>query len=329
MRAAVTRLGLVWPALVAAAFFALLHAGSPRAAVAHAGVGAGTTDAALRPVRSRWFIIWTDAPSDRAAELADTLDDAADRFLQRTRSLGMGTHRPAAPLVCVFFSRHADFLRFAAQDDGVEASWMGGYYSASKNRVIAYDDATGVEFASAFRAVRTETPEGRQRIETLQREAWDATREKLLHEAAHLLAFNTGAQSPGAPYPAWLTEGLAESFARGALGGRASCAASTSTSGGRCAGADAPNARSDYPGAGANPREIDAFYDDSLRLVDAMLSASPESLASLLDDIARAPSDASAAALASAVAARFASQPATAGVASGGVSGVASANDAE
>lgn len=328
MRAAVTRLGLVWPALVAAAFFALLHAGSPRAAVAHAGVGAAAADTALRPVRSRWFIIWTDAPSDRAAELADTLDDAADCFVQRIKSLGMNTHRTAAPLVCVFFSRHADFLRFAAQDDGVEASWMGGYYSASKNRVVAYDDATGVEFASAFRAVRTETPEGRQRIETLQREAWDATREKLLHEAAHLLAFNTGAQKPGAPYPAWLTEGLAESFARGALGGRMSSAPSTPSTG-HCAGAGAPNVRSDYPGAGANPREIDAFYDDSLRLVDAMLSASPESLASLLDDIARAPSDASAAALARAVAARFASQPATGGVVSGGASGVASANDAE
>ncbi len=295
-------IAIVWPALVAAGFFGLLHAGSPRPAAASASVGAPSTPTPLRQVRTRWFVLWTDAPLDRAAELADTLDLAAERFLKRSDAFGLPVAAPTQPLVCVFFSRHTDFLRFASAQDGVDASWMGGYYAAGANRVVAYDDASGAEFSAALAACPAETPEGRARREALLTEAWDATREKLLHEAAHLLAFNTGLQTPSVAYPAWLTEGIAESFARGSLGGSPARPGAAHS---HVACAASPVSRPEYPDPKSRPDEIDSFYAGSLSLVDSMLTADPGALAALLRDVRSSPSEAHAARLARDVAARF------------------------
>lgn len=295
-------IAMVWPALVAAAFFALLHAGAQRPAASAAEAASAPR---LQQRHTRWFVLRTDAPLDRAAELAETLDLAADRFLQRARALGLPVSAPTRPLTCVFFTSHADFLRFAAREDGVDASWMGGYYAAAANRVVAYDDASGAEFSAALAACPGDTADGRARREALLREAWGATREKLLHEAAHLLAFNTGLQTPGVAYPAWLTEGIAESFARGALGG---CAPSVGGAPSRVAcSIDSAASRRDYPDPGSRPDEIDSFYADSLGLVDAMLVTEPGALAALLQGVRASPSEAHAARLASDVAARFTS----------------------
>ena len=101
---------------------------------------------------------------------------------------------------------HATSSSASREVDSVDARWMGGYYEPVRNRVVAYDDRSSESFRRIAHAPRA------------QADARRATRAKLAHEAAHLLAFNTGVQVRGVSYPEWFTEGLAERVARLATG---------------------------------------------------------------------------------------------------------------
>jgi hypothetical protein len=67
--------------------------------------------------------------------------------------------------------------------------------------------------ASDYRT-RADTLDRRLRVEEdrLRAVVADASVEKTIHEATHLLAYNTGVQSRYHEYPFWFTEGLATNF---------------------------------------------------------------------------------------------------------------------
>ncbi len=241
----------------------------------------------FRAFETRWFVLVTDTSADRASALAAALDGAADRFLDISQRWGARVSRPEGRMLVVFFAHQRDFLVYAGARDSVNARWMGGYYSSRRNAVALYDDATSGQFAQAI-GDAADAPDAGARAAALLREAHEATEAKAVHEAVHLLAFNTGLQRPGVVYPLWLTEGLAESFARGSLSG----CARTSDSARRAAQSlqvdEAGAVLGRFTAPSGDAETIEGFYADSRRLFDALLERAPGDLAAFFADVASA-----------------------------------------
>ena len=199
----------------------------------------------FKTYRSRSYLVLSDAPDDWTRSRITLLERAREQYFRDIDRLGVPVHPHPHRLVCVFFGQHADYLAFAQQHDGFDAAWTAGYYSMGHNAIIVHDDRTS---PSLFRVMR-ELAEYEARINELSTQSNEANRDgryeqakllrdaandlndnlikerqriekqvlrfgvaKVLHEAIHLLAFNTGLQDRRSSYPLWVSEGLAASF---------------------------------------------------------------------------------------------------------------------
>lgn len=203
-------------------------------------VGAG-----FRTYRSRSYYVLSDADDAWTRSRITLLERARDQYFRDLDRLAVPVHPHPHRLLCVFFGEHGDYLEFARRHDGFDAGWTAGYYSIGHNAIIIHDDRTS---PSLFRVMRQ--LEGFQsRVDELNGRAAEARKRgqaeqagllgdaaadleahiekerdriedqvlrfgiaKVLHEAIHLLAFNTGLQARGSSYPLWVSEGLAASF---------------------------------------------------------------------------------------------------------------------
>jgi hypothetical protein len=208
--------------------------------------------AGFKTYRSRSYLVLSNADDDWTRSRITLLERAREQYFRDLDRLGVPVHPHAHRLVCVFFGEHADYLAFARDHDGFDAGWTAGYYSMGHNAIIVHDDRTSPSLWQVMR----ELEEYQDRIDELRGQAdkaerqWDYERSqllqdaagdlethlreerariedevlkfgvaKVLHEAIHLLAFNTGLQRRGSSYPLWVSEGLAASFeAHGANG---------------------------------------------------------------------------------------------------------------
>lgn len=288
--ALLTLLGLsrVGPGTAEAVGASPLHAKAREArAEARAAEETALLGPRFRAFETRWFVIVTDTAPDRASALASALDGAAERFLDVSLRWGARVTRPEGRMLVVFFADQRDFLAYAGVRDAVNAQWMGGYYSSRRNAVALYDDATSGQFAQAIRDA-ARAPDAETRAAALLREAHEATEAKAVHEAVHLLAFNTGLQRPGVAYPLWLTEGLAESFARGSLSGCAHTADSARRAARSLQVDEAGAILGRFTAPSGDAQAIEGFYADSRRLFDALLERAPGDLAAFFADVAGA-----------------------------------------
>ena len=191
------------------------------------------------------FVVLSDASRGAVRAKAHALERTYDQFFRAMDRMGVAVFPPERRLLCVLFKEHAMYRAFAAARDGVNAEWVAGYYAGLSNRAVFYDDASSPTFAAAQERLRRAeneldevresasrarrdldtTEERRQRSEIqhaqlrlaaeherLDRLAEGTSVAKTVHEAVHLLAFNTGVQSRQHEYPFWFTEGLATSF---------------------------------------------------------------------------------------------------------------------
>ena len=195
--------------------------------------------------RSRAFLVRSAADAHWARSRVTLLERARDQYFRDLERLGVPVHPHAQRLVCVFFGEHGDYLNFARTHDNFDAGWTAGYYSMAHNAIIIHDDRTSPSLTRVMREIE----DHERRIADLNARAKSAERErqaaqaqllrdaaadlevhlnrerqrieeqvlrfgvaKVLHEAIHLLAFNTGLQTRGAAYPLWVSEGLAASF---------------------------------------------------------------------------------------------------------------------
>jgi hypothetical protein len=206
---------VVVPVLGAATLACAMYFFSPRGAEATV---ASTTESDQETIpyavlhRTPRFVIHGNISAADAREVGEWLDQVALVFDREARELGFSPTRADAPMRIVFIRDRAEFVAFAGRYDGVEASRMGGYYATASNRVVLYDDRTTDSFAQALNSA------DESERAAAARDAARVTRRKIAHEAAHLLAYNTGVQTPGVEYPAWFTEGLAERIASRAMG---------------------------------------------------------------------------------------------------------------
>lgn len=200
---------------------------------------------------TRAFVVLSDAPTSWTRRQAEVLERARhqfDRFTARLRTRDEDqalVHPLASKLVCVLFQNHDDFRAFAAREDQVQALWVAGYYSARANRVVFYNDETSADYQQARatieaneeklrtwqaqaesarkhgpsekavmleRAVAEAETTVKAQRQRLERQSVSFGTSKTIHEAIHLLAFNTGLQRRDASYPFWVSEGLATTF---------------------------------------------------------------------------------------------------------------------
>ena len=208
---------------------------------------------AFATYRSRSFLVLSDAGDAWTRSRITLLERAREQYFRDLDRLGVPVHPHAHRLVCVFFGEHGDYLQFAKKHDGFNAGWTAGYYSMGHNAIIIHDDRTSPSLTRILRemdvdqtridelnerAKQADRQRQTQQAELLRQAAADleenltADRErieqqvlrfgvaKVLHEAVHLLAFNTGLQKRDVAYPLWVSEGLASSFETDNTSGR-------------------------------------------------------------------------------------------------------------
>lgn len=198
-----------------------------------------------RRTESEHFVILSNCSRNWTVSRGRLLERAYHEFFRVMDRMDYPAHPPKSKLLCVLISEHGDYARFARKSDGVQAGWVAGYYAGLSNRVVLYDDLTGPAFEAAFaqldgfreqakradsdsriaaragendradqlqsRAVDLRRHEKKERSR-IEDEARAASESKMIHEAIHLIAFNSGVQSRAHEYPFWLTEGLAMAF---------------------------------------------------------------------------------------------------------------------
>jgi hypothetical protein len=191
------------------------------------------------------FVIVSDCSPEWTAARGAMLERARSQFYRVSGRLSVPVYPHERKLLCVLFNDHAKYQAFARTYDGLEARWVAGYYATLSNRIVFYNDASSPIYEAArgrlqtyelqMRETRDRAEEaGRQQHDDLarrlhasaddldkqikrerdrlgERAAASATA-KTIHEAVHLLAFNSGLQLPDRDYPFWLSEGLASSF---------------------------------------------------------------------------------------------------------------------
>lgn len=191
------------------------------------------------------FVILSDCTPDWTNVRGEMLERTRAQFYRVAARMGMPVYPHEKKLLCVLFNDHEQYQAFAKAHDGLEAGWVAGYYATATNRVVFYNDATSPVYEAArgrlktyeeqMRETRGRAEEAdrlqrgdlakrlhasaddldqqikRERMRLGERAAASATA-KTLHEAVHLLAFNSGLQLPDRDYPFWLSEGLATAF---------------------------------------------------------------------------------------------------------------------
>ncbi len=200
---------------------------------------------AFRRFESEHFVLLSDCSRDVAVAKLQVLERAHHQYFRAVDQLGFDAIPPRHKLLCVLFAEHEMYRAFASAHDGVDAGWVAGYYAGLSNRAVFYEDHSGPNFTAAtgqlddaearVRELNEQSAKARrerrhdeakfiaaqaeqlgQRIQSerdrLNNQARESSIAKTIHEAIHLLAFNTGLQSRGHQYPFWLTEGLATSF---------------------------------------------------------------------------------------------------------------------
>ena len=151
-----------------------------------------------------------------------TLEYAYQHFYEVFAQAGFDLSRPPDRLVWICFPQKSSFSKYALRVEGMDLSWLDGYYSTLTNRVaivqpdpkIRQREEVTPPSASEVHVRGPPVPRGRRTKDVLPMSAggprFDVTR--LTHEVAHQLSFNSGIQKRGVMYPLWVSEGLATNF---------------------------------------------------------------------------------------------------------------------
>jgi hypothetical protein len=162
------------------------------------------------------FTLLYEAGAGDIPKTSHILECAYGQFYESLTRAGFQLSPPAGRLVWICFPNQSGFNNYAVQTEGMDLSWLGGYYSTRTNRVAivqAEESARGRPQANALSEEGTRTAiaaQGQRRGMSAAGQGFDVA--KLTHELAHQLAFNSGLQKRGVMYPFWASEGLATSF---------------------------------------------------------------------------------------------------------------------
>jgi hypothetical protein len=172
-----------------------------------------------RMTATEHFEILHEAGDDRAARTGETLERAYQCFYEVFSQAGFELSRPEEALVWICFPQQSDFDKYARTTEGMDLSWLDGYYSTLTNCVAIVQPSPGLcewqekemRPGDDVRLTLTVTRQS-ERILPMSAAGQPLEVARLTHELAHQLAFNSGLQKRGVMYPLWVSEGLATYF---------------------------------------------------------------------------------------------------------------------
>ncbi len=148
------------------------------------------------------------------------LEHAYGQFYRVFTQAGFGLAVPQNRFVWICFPDQSGLNKYAWQAEGMDLSWLGGYYSTRTNRVavVQAEESTsgrrqaGAPAGNGTRLAFAGPGQHGERVLPLPAAEQHFDTAKLTHELAHQLAFNSGLQERGVMYPLWASEGLATNF---------------------------------------------------------------------------------------------------------------------
>ena len=164
------------------------------------------------------FNIVHDADETEAEKIAQLLELTYQQFQTTFKSRGFELRNPEDKLMWVCFSDCGRFNSYALEADGMDLSWLSGYYSAKTN-VVAIIKPHARAYLQENQPPARDGDTGGNILAITSVPGAHPDAVKIIHEAAHQFAFNTGLQKRRVMYPLWLSEGLATSFENGQIFG--------------------------------------------------------------------------------------------------------------
>jgi len=183
---------------------------------------------AFQTTSTEHFTIVHEVGAAGIAGTGKALESAYQHFYDVFVKAGFKPAHSEDRLVWICFPEQGGFDRYALRAEGMDLSWLDGYYSTLTNRVAVVQP--NVRMAEREQMIPLQRP-GDMRITLAANnqptekvlpmsppgQSLDLTR--LTHELAHQLAFNSGIQKRGVMYPIWVSEGLATNFECDGLSG--------------------------------------------------------------------------------------------------------------
>lgn len=162
-------------------------------------------------------------PASVLMETGDLLERTYRQFYAEFKKAGFKLEPVKDRLAWLVFDNQEQYRDFARVADGMDSPYLESYYSAKTNQVVL------MLTSALLGRPRRETPRDHDRIigslepelAGMDHQLPDDDRHEMggildvrraVHEATHLLAFNSGLQKRGVMYPLWVSEGLATNF---------------------------------------------------------------------------------------------------------------------
>jgi hypothetical protein len=197
---------------------ATLSSGDVSVVLASLQSPAGTT---FQTTSTEHFTIVHEVGAEGIAGTGRALEFAYQRFYDVFVKAGFKPTHSEDRLVWICFPEQSGFDQYALRAEGMDLSWLDGYYSTLTNRVaVVQPDLRMAEREPVIPPQRTgdiritlasNIRQSERVLPMSPAGQWlDLTR--LTHELAHQLAFNSGIQKRGVMYPIWVSEGLSTNF---------------------------------------------------------------------------------------------------------------------
>jgi hypothetical protein len=158
------------------------------------------------------------ARTDRQAkEYGDLFEELFGSFQRYFNVRGLKVTEPEFPMIAIVFPDQSSFSQYAKKDAARLLSNMVGYYSPQSNRIALFDRGTE---STASLEWATESSElfpspwkwERSDLTNVWASVNGDTKDTIIHEATHQLAFNMGLHSRVGETPQWVVEGMATVF---------------------------------------------------------------------------------------------------------------------
>jgi hypothetical protein len=166
------------------------------------------------------FLILHEAGVACTPKTGNILERAYGQFYRVFTQAGFGLSTPQNRFMWICFPDQNGFNKYAWRAEGMDLSWLGGFYSTRTNRVAIVQEQedmlgsrkTGPPVGEGARRALAGPGRHGEGVLPLLAAAPHFDTAKLTHELAHQLAFNSGLQQRGVMYPLWASEGLATNF---------------------------------------------------------------------------------------------------------------------
>ena len=166
------------------------------------------------------FTIVHEAGADDIAGTGRALESAYQHFYDVFAKAGFELSRSEDRLVWICFPQQSGFNKYALRAEGMDLSWLDGYYSTLTNRVavvqpnlrMAEREPVNPPRMGDMRITLAANKQQSEKVLPMAPAGQQLDMTRLTHELAHQLAFNSGIQKRGVMYPVWVSEGLATNF---------------------------------------------------------------------------------------------------------------------